>query len=173
MYPQLVACVAFCASLAAAMPQNYVAPTNHHFVAPSNQQSFVAQTNQQSYVAPTNTGNYQALGVLEPQSRDLGAQEKIVAATIDLLPEIADLFERVTRDRSNDPERIQQIMVDFLPITRKVMYATADVEGRSIPVEDIHRFNAAEAVMPSVITFMNRLRDMDFFGTQNNVDTYQ
>ncbi|XP_071551414.1 uncharacterized protein [Panulirus ornatus] len=157
MHLQLVACVAFCASLAAALPQNYAA----------------APTKARNYQPLKNTRNYQALGVLEPQSRDLGAQEKIVAATIDLLPEIADLFERVTRERSNDPERIQQIMVDFLPITRKVMYATADVEGRSIPVEDLHRFNAAEAVMPSVITFMNRLREMDFFGTQNTDVTYQ
>lgn len=158
--PQLVACVALCSSLAAAKPQSYVPPAKpQNFVSPARPQHFTVQNKGQ---------NYQSLGVLQPQSRDLGDQEKIVAATIDLLPEIADLFERVTRERSNNPERIQEIIQEFMPITRKIMYATADVEGRSIPVEDIQRFNAAEAVMPSVITFMNRLRDMDFFGTGNN-----
>ncbi|XP_047494464.1 uncharacterized protein LOC125042693 [Penaeus chinensis] len=110
---------------------------------------------------------YQAVGVLQPQgSRDLGEYENIVAATIDVLPEIVKVFSKVTqaRGRANEPQIIHRLMMDFMPITRKVMEATEKVEGTKISDDTYHRFNAAERVMPHVVTFMDQLRDMDFFG---------
>ncbi|XP_063606570.1 uncharacterized protein LOC134781319 [Penaeus indicus] len=120
---------------------------------------------------------YEALGVLQPESpRDLGDYENVVAATIDVLPEIVEVFRKVSqnRDRANDPESVQQIMLDFMPITRKVMEATEKAEGRKISDDTYHRFNAAEKVMPHVVTFMNQLREMDFFGisTTTNLPDY-
>ncbi|XP_042880522.1 uncharacterized protein LOC122258575 [Penaeus japonicus] len=110
---------------------------------------------------------YQALGVLQPaNSRNLGEYENVVAATIDVLPEITKLFSKVTQNRAryDKPEQIQQLMMEFMPITRKVMAATEKAEGTEIPDDVYHRFNAAERVMPHVVTFMNQLRDMDFLG---------
>ncbi|KAK8728770.1 hypothetical protein OTU49_008923, partial [Cherax quadricarinatus] len=116
--------------------------------------------------------NYQATGVLQPEdTAELGSYNKVVAATIDLLPEIAEVFERVSGEPSNDPEKVSQIMLEFMPISRKAWRSAADVEGRTIKEEDLHRFNAAEAVLPSVITFMNRLRNMNFLDT--NAQTFQ
>ncbi|XP_037794793.1 uncharacterized protein LOC119590100 [Penaeus monodon] len=120
---------------------------------------------------------YQALGVLQPESpRDLGDYENVVAATIDVLPDIVKLFRKVSenRDRANDPENVQQLMLDFMPITRKVIQATEKAEGRKISQDTYHRFNAAERVMPHVVTFMNQLREMDFFGlsTTTNLPDY-
>ncbi|KAK7073120.1 hypothetical protein SK128_013401 [Halocaridina rubra] len=115
---------------------------------------------------------YEAIGVLQPQTPDdgsLGSYDKLVSATINLLPDIADVFERVSRDhKPNDPLRVQEIFMDFMPITRKVMRATEEVDGRSFSEDEWHRFNAAEAVMPSVLTFMNNLREMDFFGVNQD-----
>jgi len=110
---------------------------------------------------------YDTLGVLQPETpRDLGAYENIVGATIDVLPEIVEVFRKVSqnRDRANDPESVQQIMLDFMPITRKVMEATEKAEGNKFSQDTYQRFNAAEKVMPHVVTFMNQLREMDFFG---------
>ncbi|XP_037794789.1 uncharacterized protein LOC119590096 [Penaeus monodon] len=110
---------------------------------------------------------YQAVGVLQPQtSRDLGNYENIVAATIDVLPEIVKVFSKVTqaRGRASEPQIIQRLMMDFMPITRKVMEATEKAEGTKIPEDTYQGFNAAERVMPHVVTFMDQLRDMDFFG---------
>ncbi|XP_042880519.1 uncharacterized protein LOC122258574 isoform X1 [Penaeus japonicus] len=114
--------------------------------------------------------SYETLGVLQPESpRELGEYENMVAATIDVLPEITKVLSKVTqnRDAANDSEQIQQMVLDFLPITRKVMEATQKAEGTEIPEDVQHRFNAAERVMPHVVTFMNQLRDMDFFGVSS------
>ncbi|XP_045612581.1 uncharacterized protein [Procambarus clarkii] len=107
---------------------------------------------------------YQASGVLQPDTADLGPYDKVVAATIDLLPEITQVFERVGRVRSDDPEQVSRVIQEFMPVSRKAWKAAAEVDGTSIKEEDLYRFNAAEAVLPSVITFMNQLRDMQFLG---------
>ncbi|XP_047494567.1 uncharacterized protein LOC125042753 [Penaeus chinensis] len=110
---------------------------------------------------------YQALGVLQPEGpRELGDYENVVAATIDVLPDIVEVFRKVTQSRgkANEPEQIQRVMTEFMPLTRKVMEATEKAEGTKIPDDTYHRFNAAEKVMPHVVTFMSQLREMDFFG---------
>ncbi|XP_047494633.1 uncharacterized protein LOC125042788 [Penaeus chinensis] len=109
----------------------------------------------------------QVLGVLQPQgSRDLGEYENIAAATIDVLPEIVKVFSKVAeaRGKTNEPQTIQRLMLDFMPVTRKVIEATEKAEGRKIPKDTYHRFNAAERVMPHVVTFMDQFMNMDFFG---------
>ncbi|XP_027227637.2 uncharacterized protein [Penaeus vannamei] len=109
----------------------------------------------------------QALGVLQPQnSRDLGDYENIVAATIDVLPEIVKVFNKISQSqgKASEPQIINRVMTEFLPITRKLIEATEKVEGTKIPDDTHHRFNAAERVMPHVVTFMEQLRDMDLFG---------
>ncbi|XP_027227645.1 uncharacterized protein [Penaeus vannamei] len=116
---------------------------------------------------------YQALGVLQPESpRDLGDYENIVGATIDVLPDIVEVFSKITqaRGKASEPQIINRVMTEFLPITRKVMEATEKVEGTKIPDDTYHRFNAAERVMPHVVTFMNQLRDMDFFGLSTTTE---
>ncbi|XP_027227648.1 uncharacterized protein [Penaeus vannamei] len=108
--------------------------------------------------------SYEGLGVLQPETpRDLGAYENVVAATIDVLPDIVELFRKLSRnrDRANDPEDAQQMLLDFMPITRKVMEATEKAGGAGISQDTYHRLNAAEKVMPHMVTFMDRLREMD------------
>ncbi|KAG7167009.1 uncharacterized protein LOC121868765 [Homarus americanus] len=147
MYRQILLCMAACASVALGQPQNYQTPRSHE--------------------------TYQATGILQPESADLGENQRLVAATIDILPEITEVLQRVGNSRSTDPERVQQVMLDFLPLSRKVLKATADAEGKELNRKDIQDINAAEAVMPSVIEFMNKLREMDFFGTEQQQKTYQ
>ncbi|KAG7167008.1 hypothetical protein Hamer_G005315 [Homarus americanus] len=108
----------------------------------------------------------QVTGLLQPEEGELGEHQKIVGATIDLLPDIADVLQRVGNRQSTNSENVQRIIVDFLPITRKILKATADVEGREVNKEDVQRIYAAEAVMPSVVEFMEKLRDMDLFSSQ-------
>lgn len=124
---QLVACVAVCASLAAAMLQTY-----------------------------------QAQAVLTPESRELGAQEKLVSATIDLLPEIADVFERMQSESPIQPQRNMNVVLDFMPLVRKVMQVQAEVEDKSLPEEVVHQINAVEVLIPHVNTFLEKLRQMDY-----------
>ncbi|XP_053626693.2 uncharacterized protein [Cherax quadricarinatus] len=144
MLTQCTACMIL-ASLAAAAPENFP-----HF-----------QT-------------YRATGVLKPESKELGSSERLVAATIDLLPEIADVFERVGGVSSNDPEAVQQAIVEFLPLTRTSIKAAAEAEGREVNEDHLRRLSAAEAVMPAVNDFMNRLRRINFFRiTDNQQQQYQ
>ncbi|XP_045612580.1 uncharacterized protein [Procambarus clarkii] len=141
MYSQCAMCVFLVASLAAAAPQNY------------------------PFGQPAQT--YQATGVLEPESADLGSNERIVAATIDILPELAEVFERIGVDGFSDGERGQKAMLEFLPLTRKLLKAKADAEGTEVRKEDLQRVNAAEAVMPAVNDFVNRLRKLNVYGSSD------
>ncbi|XP_066977850.1 uncharacterized protein [Macrobrachium rosenbergii] len=115
---------------------------------------------------------YEALGVLQPDIGSLGPHEKSVAATIELLPEIAQVFEDVASEQSYDPSDAGSIMrlstLVFLPISKKVLLKTAEAEGRKVNVEDIYSLNAAEAVMPSVVSFMERLQAAEFFKRRIN-----
>ncbi|XP_064108141.1 uncharacterized protein LOC135216675 [Macrobrachium nipponense] len=110
---------------------------------------------------------YQALGVLQPEAGDVGPYDRMISATIDVLPEMADVFEEIADDprHPNDPQRIQKVINVFMPLTRRLILANAEVEGRQWAKEDQYRFNAAGAVLPSVFSFMDRLRNKDFFGS--------
>ncbi|XP_068203966.1 uncharacterized protein [Palaemon carinicauda] len=109
---------------------------------------------------------YEALGVLQPEAGDVGPYDRIISATVDVLPEMADVFEEIADDprHPNDPQRIQKIINVFMPLTRRLIVANAEVEGRQWAKDDQYRFNAAGAVLPSVFNFMDRLRNKDFFG---------
>ncbi|XP_068204765.1 uncharacterized protein [Palaemon carinicauda] len=106
---------------------------------------------------------YEAGNVKYPATGDFGYLDSLVAETINILPDISGVFGRITKDRSTDSSRVQDVMMEFLPITRKVMKATEKVDGKKFSRGQWDRFNAAEAVMPSVLSFMDSLRDMDFF----------
>ncbi|XP_068204763.1 uncharacterized protein [Palaemon carinicauda] len=111
--------------------------------------------------------HYEATGVLHPDTRELGPHEKSVAATIELLPDIAEVFEQIASDPALDRKDAGSIMrlstLAFLPITKKVLVKTAEAEGRKVNLDDIYSLNAAEAVAPSVVSFMERLGGTDFF----------
>ncbi|XP_071547304.1 uncharacterized protein [Panulirus ornatus] len=113
---------------------------------------------------------YHAEGVLEVDSGDLGPHDRLVAATIDILPEIAEVLERVQTDTFPvPPERQQEIVDEFIPLTRKIVLAQAKAEGRNAPKDALQRINAIEAVMPSVNNFMNRMRDINLFGLSSDI----
>ncbi|KAG7167005.1 uncharacterized protein LOC121868687 [Homarus americanus] len=120
------------------------------------------------YTASAMPQTYEALGVLQPSTRDLGPYDNMVAATIDILPEIAQVFEQITSDpaRSNnfDSGFVERVILAFLPISRKVMEAMAKAEGKSVQQEDLDRLARAEAIMPSILAFIEKLRTTDFYG---------
>ncbi|XP_066978405.1 uncharacterized protein [Macrobrachium rosenbergii] len=109
---------------------------------------------------------YEAGDVVHPKAAgNFGYLDSLVAETVNILPDITEVFDRITEDRSTDHTRVQEVMMEFMPLTRKVMKSTEKVDGKKFSRGQWDRFNAAEAVMPAVLTFMDSLRDMDFFGT--------
>ncbi|XP_066977848.1 uncharacterized protein [Macrobrachium rosenbergii] len=119
--------------------------------------------------APT---DYQTGAVQHPPTGEYGYLDSLVAETVNILPEITSVFGRVTgAGRSADPAHVQNVMMEFIPLTRRVMMSTENVGDRQFSSGEWQRFNAAEAVMPSVITFMDSLRNMDFFGVAPVVRT--
>merc|ERR1711915_11087 len=112
--------------------------------------------------------SYQTGAVNHPPTGDYDHLDALVAETVNILPEITSVFEGVTGpDRSStNPAYVQHVMMKFLPLTRKVMLYTERVGDRQFSKGDWQRFNAAEAVMPTVITFMGSLRNMNFFGVR-------
>ncbi|XP_071551251.1 uncharacterized protein [Panulirus ornatus] len=105
---------------------------------------------------------YGAVGVLHPQSNtDLGPYENTVAAVIDILPEITDIFQQLADDRGRTanpkPDFVLRAVMAFLPMTRKIMEASAKAEGRAVTPEELQRLNVAEKILPPVFTFMGEL----------------
>ncbi|KAK7073121.1 hypothetical protein SK128_013402 [Halocaridina rubra] len=113
---------------------------------------------------------YQAAGVLKPETKSAGKYDNIVSSTIDILPEITEVFQKITADHGrsnpNDAAYVERVINAFLPISKKVLFATAKAEGRAVQSEQLEALNAAEAVMPAVFRFMESLRKNDFFNTE-------
>lgn len=112
---------------------------------------------------------YSSLGVLHPSSNtDLGPYGNMVAAVIDILPEITEVFQQLADDPARsadfDPDFVQRVIMAFLPISRKVLEASAKAEGRTVRPKELERLAAAEKVLPSVFAFMEELRKTDFYG---------
>ncbi|XP_068203968.1 uncharacterized protein [Palaemon carinicauda] len=97
---------------------------------------------------------------------DLGPYANMVAATNAILPEIADVFDRVNRDARLDidpfsPEGIRDAMLAFLPVSRSVLLAAAQVEGRRVTQDDLDRLTKIEHDLPLAfeqISSLNSLR---------------
>ncbi|XP_042880515.1 uncharacterized protein LOC122258571 [Penaeus japonicus] len=114
---------------------------------------------------------YEALGVLQPaRSRDLGKHESVVAATIDILPEVAktlnELTSQMTRSQDDpfDSQNIFEILMAFMPVTRKILFAVAKAEGRTVSEKELQRLDRAEKLLPSAFKFMLKLQGSEFFG---------
>nr|XP_027227647.1 uncharacterized protein LOC113819638 [Penaeus vannamei] len=118
---------------------------------------------------------YEALGVLQPaKPKDLGKHEGVVAATIDILPEVAktlkELTSRMTRSQADpfDSQNIFEILMAFMPVTRRILFAVAEAEGRSVSEEELQRLDRAEKILPSAFKFMLKIQGSDFFGFEDS-----
>ncbi|XP_053626705.1 uncharacterized protein [Cherax quadricarinatus] len=119
----------------------------------------------------TNKGyqQYQAPGVLEPGYGQSGSNDRNVAA---ILQEVGDFFKLVGNGRSDDPERNSQVMSAFVPFTRKILEAAAGVDGANVSKENLKKLNDAEAVMPSVFTFLDSLRSINYGNNKDYQQSY-
>ncbi|XP_045612768.1 uncharacterized protein [Procambarus clarkii] len=135
---------ALLASVASVMAQNYHQDNqNYH------------QDNQ-NY--PQLDQAYQTPRVVKP---DYGQPSSNNGNVANILKEVGDFFKLVGSGDSKDPERAKQVMLAFVPFTRRVLEASAGVDGANVNKEDLERLGAAEAVMPSVITFLDSLRNIN------------
>nr|XP_027227641.1 uncharacterized protein LOC113819633 [Penaeus vannamei] len=114
---------------------------------------------------------YEALGVLRPaRAKSLGEHENVVAATIDILPEVAktmtDLTSKMTRSQADpfDSQNIFEVLMAFMPVTRRILFAVAKAEGRTVTEKELKRLDRAEKILPSAFKFMLRIQGSDFFG---------
>lgn len=116
--------------------------------------------------------NYGVLEVLESQPEDLGPYGNIVAATIDILPDIADVFENISRSRSSldptDSNSVLDVIMAFIPISEKVLEAMAKAEGRTLRPEERERLHRIKDVLPSYFAFMQNIRSTNFYGFSNS-----
>ncbi|XP_071551387.1 uncharacterized protein [Panulirus ornatus] len=114
---------------------------------------------------------YGVLEVLEAQPSDMGPYENIVAATIDILPEIADMLVNISKSRSSldftDSNSVLEVILAFLPISEKVMEAMAKAEGRTLVPEERERLTRIKEVLPSYFAFMQEIRGTNFYGFAN------
>lgn len=113
--------------------------------------------------------------MLQPEKpRDLGKYEGVVAATIDILPEVAktlkELASRMARSQADpfDSQNMFEILMAFMPVTRRILFAVAEAEGRSVSEEELQRLDRAEKVLPSAFSFMLKLHGSDFFGFEDS-----
>ncbi|KAG7167006.1 uncharacterized protein LOC121868760 [Homarus americanus] len=114
----------------------------------------------------------QSYGVLEvshpePNQADLGPFENMVSATIDVLPEIREVFQRITsrRDPSADPVSLkvmEDIIMSFLPITEKILKISAKAEGRELRPEELERLDRTKEILPAYFRLMNDIAKADF-----------
>ncbi|XP_037794258.1 uncharacterized protein LOC119589757 [Penaeus monodon] len=117
---------------------------------------------------------YEALGVLQPaRPTGLGKDESVVAATIDILPEVAktmkELTAKMTRSQDDpfDSQNIFEVLTAFMPVTRKILFALAKAEGRTVSEKELQRLDRAEKILPSAFKFMLKIQGSDFFGFEN------
>ncbi|KAK7073115.1 hypothetical protein SK128_013396 [Halocaridina rubra] len=102
-----------------------------------------------------------------PEPKELGRYENLVTTLIDVLPEIADVLEYITRDPEREEtlttDRIGRVLDKFMPIAKSLLKASAVAEDRTLSERDYEALIAAETLLPSAFSFMDRLRDIDFF----------
>ncbi|XP_066977849.1 uncharacterized protein [Macrobrachium rosenbergii] len=101
----------------------------------------------------------------------LGSYENIVTATVDILPVLSDLFDALTPEAAAiragsafDTPRLKRIVMALIPVTRKVLQATARAEGRTVSKGVLDRLDALEKTLPSTFDFMTNVRGTDFYG---------
>ncbi|XP_071547290.1 uncharacterized protein [Panulirus ornatus] len=104
----------------------------------------------------------QATEALRQETGEPGAQEKLVADTSDIFPEIADALGRIRRYMLTKPQKAPEVIRELLPLTRKVFLNMVDVESRGLPKDVPHRINAAEVATPHLSTFRNWVRHVNF-----------
>ncbi|KAK7073123.1 hypothetical protein SK128_013404 [Halocaridina rubra] len=144
-------------------------PSIFKFMEDMRGMSFDSRDSRSPVAESTLSRSNEPTGVLTPESGNLRG---VAEATLELLPELSAVFSQISSDpgrsNPNDPKYVQRVISAFLPFSRKVPLATAKAEGRVVPKEELNRLDAAEAAMPAVFQFMNRLRENDFFETQAN-----
>ncbi|XP_069956007.1 uncharacterized protein [Cherax quadricarinatus] len=115
----------------------------------------------------------QTYGILEVQeplpNTETGPYANVVDAVIEILPDIADVFEKITRSRdpSSDPadfKVIQDIILSFLPITEKIMRAAAKADGREVKPEELERLARVSKVLPDYFRLIEDITTKDLAG---------
>ncbi|XP_068203967.1 uncharacterized protein [Palaemon carinicauda] len=101
----------------------------------------------------------------------LGSYENVVTSTIEILPVLSDLFDTLTPEaaairsgRPLDTHRLKKIVLALIPVTRKVLLATARAEDRTVRRGVLGRLEALEKTLPSAFDFIANVRETDFHG---------
>ncbi|XP_027227636.1 uncharacterized protein [Penaeus vannamei] len=117
---------------------------------------------------------YEALGVLQPaRPTGLGDHEKMVTATIEILPDVAktlrELAMRMARSQDDpfDSQNMFEILMAFMPVTRRIMFSVAKAEGRTVSEEELQRLDQAERMFPSAFKFLVKMHGGDLFGFED------
>ncbi|XP_066977812.1 uncharacterized protein [Macrobrachium rosenbergii] len=108
---------------------------------------------------------------------DLGPYENMVAATNAILPEIADVFDKINHDeRLNidpfSPEGIRDAIMAFLPVSRSVLLATAQAEGRRVTQEDLDRLARVENELPLAFDYISSLKSPRLYSPGSGPASY-
>ncbi|XP_068204768.1 uncharacterized protein [Palaemon carinicauda] len=95
----------------------------------------------------------------------------MVEAVLELLPEVSQIFRQINSDPArsnpNDPDFVYRVIMAFMPLSKKVLEATAKSEGRAVNQEELQRLNAVDSIMPVVIKFMSSMRGVSASDSQN------
>ncbi|XP_064108122.1 uncharacterized protein LOC135216665 [Macrobrachium nipponense] len=91
-----------------------------------------------------------------------GANDGMVEAVVEFLPEISKVFQQINSDPSlsnpNDPAFTNRVILAFMPLSKKAIEAQAKAEGRAVRPEELDRLNQVDVLMPAVMEFMKSLR---------------
>ncbi|XP_064108126.1 uncharacterized protein LOC135216668 [Macrobrachium nipponense] len=95
----------------------------------------------------------------------LGPYENMVAATNAILPELADVFDKISYDKRLNidpfsPEGIRDAIMAFLPISRSVLLAAAQAEGRRVTQDDLDRLATVENELPLAFDYISSLKSL-------------
>ncbi|XP_037794190.1 uncharacterized protein LOC119589671 [Penaeus monodon] len=103
--------------------------------------------------------DYEAPGVLQPaKPRGLGKYENCLKGAGRRMTPPQD--DPLDRRNVGDPD-------GFMPVTRKILFAVAKAEGRTVSEEELQRLDRAEKILPSAFKFMLQIQGSDFFGFEN------
>ncbi|XP_037794791.1 uncharacterized protein LOC119590098 [Penaeus monodon] len=97
----------------------------------------------------------------------------MVTATIEILPDIAktlrELASRMARSQDDpfDSQNMLEILMAFMPVTRRILFAVAKAEGRTVSEEELQRLDRAEKMFPSAFKFMLKMHGGELFGIEN------
>ncbi|KAG7167007.1 hypothetical protein Hamer_G005313 [Homarus americanus] len=104
---------------------------------------------------------FETSDVLQPQARILKKSEGIISTVLDIIPKISHFSGLGGNQTSNNLNRGQGNIVGLLRSVRPVLRASANFRGFKVNRDHIASLDAAEAITPSIFTFLDKLRSLN------------